>query len=144
SKELFMEFIAPYYRCIIPELKKHGIIVIVDSDGDIAEPVRWFLEVGVDGVLPLERQAGIDAGQLRTEHPNLRMIGHFDKMTMHRGEDAMRAEFERLLPTAAQGGFVIGCDHQTPPGVSYQDYRLYLRLFREYAERAGRMSGQPV
>ena len=52
----------------------------------------------------------------------------------------MRAEFERLLPTAAGGGFLISCDHQTPPGVSYEDYKVYLELFREYAEKAGGMS----
>ena len=52
----------------------------------------------------------------------------------------MRAEFERLLPTAAKGGFLISCDHQTPPGVSYHDYQCYLGLFREYAEKAGRLS----
>ena len=61
------------------------------------------------------------------------MIGAFDKMTMNRGEAAMRAEFERLMPVARAGGLVISVDHQTPPGVSYDDYRLYLRLFREYA-----------
>lgn len=65
----------------------------------------------------------------------MRFLGAFDKMTMNRGEAAMRGEFERLLPVARTGGFLIGCDHQTPPGVSYQDYRLYLRLFREYAAR---------
>jgi len=70
----------------------------------------------------------------------MRFIGHFDKMTMNRGEAAMRAEFERVLPTAAKGGFLVGCDHQTPPGVSYDDFRLYLSLFREYAEKAGRLS----
>ena len=67
-------------------------------------------------------------------------IGHFDKMTMTHGEAAMRAEFERLLPTAARGRFLISCDHQTPPGVSYDEYLVYLKLFREYAARAGRMS----
>ena len=70
----------------------------------------------------------------------MRFIGHFDKMTMNKGESAMRAEFERLLPTAAQGGFLISCDHQTPPGVSYNDYQVYLKLFREYAQKAGNMS----
>ena len=29
------------------------------------------------------------------------MVGHFDKMTMNRGEAAMRAEFERLRPLIA-------------------------------------------
>jgi hypothetical protein len=70
----------------------------------------------------------------------MRFLGHFDKMTMTRGEAALRAEFERLLPTASTGGFIIGCDHQTPPGVSLEQYRLYLTLFREYARAAGRRS----
>ena len=70
----------------------------------------------------------------------MRFIGHFDKMTMDKGEAAMRAEFERLLPTASGGGFLISCDHQTPPGVSYQNYKTYVRLFDEYAKQAGQMS----
>jgi hypothetical protein len=67
----------------------------------------------------------------------MRFIGHFDKMTMNQGEARMRQEFECLLPTAAKGGFLISCDHQTPPGVSYAQYQTYLGLFREYAHRAG-------
>ncbi len=59
---------------------------------------------------------------------------------MPHGEQAMRDEFERLLPVAAKGGFIISVDHQTPPGVSYENYRIYLRLFREYAEKAGEIS----
>ncbi len=137
SKELFYEFLAPFYRAITPELRKRGIITIVDSDGDITVPAYWFEDVGVQGILPLERQAGVDIAKLRAEHPQMLFIGHFDKMTMNQGEAAMRAEFERLLPTAAQGGFIISVDHQTPPGVSYQDYQLYLTLFREYAAKAG-------
>jgi hypothetical protein len=70
------------------------------------------------------------------------MVGGFDKTVMHRGEETMRAEFERLLPVMRSGGYVPGCDHQTPPDVSLEDYRLYVRLLREYAER-GTPSGSP-
>jgi len=140
SKDLFDEFLKPYYAQVIPTLKKHGIIPIADSDGDITVPADWFEEVGIEGILPLERQAGVDIARVRAEHPRMRFIGHFDKMTMNQGEAAMRAEFERLLPTAARGGFVVGVDHQTPPSVSYQEYKLFLSLFREYGEEAGRLS----
>jgi uroporphyrinogen-III decarboxylase len=140
SKELFEEFMRPYYDRIIPALDKHGIIPIIDSDGDVSVPAYWFEEAGLQGILPLERQAGVDMAQLREEHPKMKFIGHFDKMTMDKGEAAMRAEFERLLPTAAKGGFLISCDHQTPPGVSYEDYKIYIELFKEYAEKAGQMS----
>ena len=141
SKDLFDEFMRPYYDRVIPELKKRGIVSIIDSDGDIAVPAYWFEEAGLEGILPLERQAGVDIAQLRKDHPDMKFMGHYDKMVMNKGEEAMRKEFERLLPTAAQGGFFIGCDHQTPPGVSYEDYNLYISLFGEYAEQAGSMSG---
>lgn len=142
SKELFDEFLRPYYDRVIPALRKHGIIPIIDSDGDIATPAHWFGEAGLDGILPLERQAGVDIASLRQSHPQMQFIGHFDKMTMDKGEAAMRAEFERLLPTASRGGFLISCDHQTPPGVSYQDYKVYVSLFEEFAAKAGEISRQ--
>ncbi len=90
----------------------------------------------VEGMLPLERQSGVDIARVRQAHPGLRMIGGFDKMTMTRGVDAMRAEWERLLPVMRQGGFIPGVDHQTPPGISLAQYRDYLALLWEYTERA--------
>lgn len=140
SKELFNEFMKPYYEIVIPELKKRGIKAIIDSDGDIHEAAYWFEDAGLDGILPLERQAGVDMAGLRQEHPKQIYMGAFDKMVMNKGEAAMRTEFERLLPVAAQGGFIISCDHQTPPGVSLDDYKLYLKLFREYAVSAGKIN----
>ena len=91
SKDLFDEFMAPYYSQVIPVLDKHGIIPIVDSDGDISVPLSWFERAGVRGILPLERQAGVDVPKLRSVHPKALFVGHFDKMTMNRGEATMRA-----------------------------------------------------
>ena len=70
----------------------------------------------------------------------MKFIGHYDKMVMNKGEEAIRAEFERVVPIAAKGGYVVGCDHQTPPGVSLEDYKIFLSCFREYAEKAGQLS----
>ena len=136
SKKLFDEFCAPYYRQTVPLMKQMGSVVIVDTDGDMTEMVPWLLEVGCDGILPLERQAGVDGNALRKEYPKLRMIGHYDKMIMHKGEQALRDEFERLLPLMKSGGFIPSVDHQTPPAVSLEDYRLYIQLLREYAKKA--------
>ena len=47
----------------------------------------------------------------------------------------MRAEFERLVPLMKRGGFIPSVDHQTPPGVSLEEYGVYLRLLKEYMDR---------
>jgi hypothetical protein len=135
SRQTFEQFIAPYYRRLVPRLQERQIMPFIDTDGDITLLVPWFEELGVNGFLPLERQAGVDGMQLRQRYPKLRMVGHFDKMTMTRGEPAMRAEFERLAPLMRTGGYIPSVDHQTPPGVSLEQYRVYLRLLKEYMSR---------
>jgi hypothetical protein len=66
--------------------------------------VPRLMDVGVTGVLPLERQEGVDGMKLREQFPRFALVGHFDKMTMWRGEEAMRTEFERLAPLINSGG----------------------------------------
>jgi len=135
SKETFDEFLAPYYKEVIPFMKKLDIPVFVDSDGDITKAVDWYAGVGADGMFPLERQAGVDVSLYIKKQPQMTFMGHFDKMCMKFGEKAMRAEFERLLPSAKAGKFIIGVDHQTPPDVSLENYKAYVRLFKEYADK---------
>lgn len=136
SEACFEEFLAPYYRRVIPELKSRGIRVIVDSDGDISSAIPWFIGAGIEGALPLERRAGVDIAGLRAKFPDFLFIGGFDKTVMKEGEEAMRAEFERLLPAMRGGGFIPSVDHQTPPDVPLEGYRTYVRLLREYCGEA--------
>ena len=137
SEELFDTFMAPYYHLIIPGLKERGVRVLIDSDGDISRSLPWFARAGIEGILPLERQAGVDLSALRKQYPRFLFLGHFDKMVMPHGEEAMRGEFERLLPVMRQGGFIPSVDHQTPPSVTLQQYHVYVRLLREYCAKAG-------
>lgn len=136
SEACFDEFLLPYYKEVVPAIKARRIPVLIDSDGQIESMVPWMERAGIEGVYPLERQAGVDVVRLRENHPRLLMMGGYDKMVMTRGEDAMRAEFERLLPVMRSGGFIVSVDHQTPPGVSLTQYLIYVRLLREYADRA--------
>ncbi|HNX14592.1 MAG TPA: uroporphyrinogen decarboxylase family protein [Oscillospiraceae bacterium] len=144
SEDIFDEFMKPYYQRIIPELKKHRIKAVVDSDGDISKMVPWLIGAGMEGILPLERQAGVDIVELSKKFPDFIWVGGFDKMCMFNGrqdpnfdaEKSMRAEFERLLPALRHGRYVASVDHQTPPSVKMSDYVTYVRLAKEYAEKA--------
>ena len=132
SGQHFDEFIAPYYRQIVPRLQEWDAWTMVDTDGDVTRMVPWLLREGIRGVLPLERQAGVDGMNFRRQFPEIRMVGHFDKMVLDKGEQAVREEFERLMPLMQSGGFIPSVDHQTPPNVTIDQYRLYRRLLDEY------------
>jgi uroporphyrinogen-III decarboxylase len=134
SFDMMDEFMKPFYERVVPELTRRGILPMIDSDGDIEPLIPWFEGVGIEGILPLERMAGVDVSRVRRNHPKWRMIGGFDKTVMHKGEDALRAEFERIKPAVLAGYYIPSCDHQTPPAVSIEDYRLYVRLLREFSD----------
>ncbi len=131
SKEMYEEFIAPYYKRLIPEIKKHNTRVIVDSDGDIMSVIPWMISCGVDGALPLERQSHVDIAKIREAHPDFLMIGGFDKMAMLDSKESIKKEVERILPTIRSGGYWPAMDHQTPPGTPLENYRYYLSLLKE-------------
>ena len=136
SKEFFDKFLAPFYKKVIPVIHEYGIPVIVDSDGDITMAVDWYAEVGADGMLPLERKAGVDVSTYLTKQPQMAFIGHFDKMCMKEGKEAMRREFERILPSMQNGKVIVSVDHQTPPDVSVEGYKEYVELLFEYCQKA--------
>jgi len=136
SKRMYDVFLLPYYQQLIPELKKRDIHVFIDSDGGIEPLLPWLKEAGIEGILPLERMAGVDVNEIRKEHPDFLMIGGFDKTVMHLGEEAIRNEFERILSAMKSGGYIPSVDHQTPPAVSLEDYKLYISILREYCVKA--------
>lgn len=131
-------FLLPYYKELVPLIQARGTKVLIRyrrqrGASDPLVPGR-----GHRRHLPLERMAGVDVNRIREQYPSLLMIGGFDKTVMHRGEEAMRAEFERILPAIRSGGYIPSVDHQTPPDVSMDNYRIYMRLLREYSEKIGR------
>jgi hypothetical protein len=136
SREQFEKFIAPHYKVLTKFTRENGVKTLIDTDGDVTVMIPWLLECGADGVYPLERMAGVDVAKIRAEYPEFIMLGGYDKMVMHKGEAAIRAEFERLLPVMRSGYYIPSVDHQTPPEVSFEDYKLYVKVFEEYCGKA--------
>lgn len=136
SENLFDEYMKPYYQMLIPEIKKHGTRVFVDSDGNVEKAISWFVGAGVEGILPLERQAGVDIEKIRMVWPDFLMLGGFDKMSMFKEKEDIQAEFERILPVIRSGRYLPSMDHQTPPGVTMENYRYYISLLKKYGQQA--------
>ena len=136
GKNIWDEFLRPYYLEFISEMKKLKQTVIYDSDGKIDGIIPWLVESGFDGILPLERMAGVDINSLTTIYPDFKFIGGFDKTVMKNGREAMKKEFERLMPAIKRGSYIPCVDHQTPPDVSIENYKIYTELFKEYALKA--------
>ena len=127
SPDMFSKFILPRYREFTSHLRKNGVqVILVDCDGNLDQLLDLFLAGGIDGVYPLEVQAGNDPVALREKYKRLVMLGGVDKRVLPQGPIAVRKELERIRPVLATGGYIPCLDHAVPPDVSLIQYRQYL------------------
>lgn len=134
SPHIFEKCVAPGYRKIRNKLEEYGVELYgIDTDGDVTQLIGHWLEAGVNLQFPI--QVGPfegDAMKFRKMYgKDLRVIGHFDKMTLEQGRDAIEAEIQRLIPFMKEGGFIMMPDHLITPGVPLDDYIWYLERVRE-------------
>jgi uroporphyrinogen decarboxylase len=134
SPDMFKEFMTPYYKRIIKITNEYGIdLHLMDSDGDIRELIPLWLECGIATVTPLEVAAGMDVVELRKEYGNqLGMEGGFDKRIMASTKEAIKQEFERLVPVIDGGGYILSCDHGVPHDVSFENYSYLTELLKTH------------
>lgn len=138
SPRMFDEFIAPYYLQLVPMIRSKGVRhVLVDTDGDFRRLIPNFTNVGVDGFLPVDVNAGVDIVSVREQYPRLQFVGGYNKLCIANGPEAIDQEFQRLLPVIRQGGYLPGADHQVAPSTPLEYYRYYVGRLKEVMTQAG-------
>jgi len=128
SPAMFREFLQPFYRTVMSELRKHGCVLgLVDCDGNPTDLVGNWLQEGVNIMFPLEVAAGVDPFLWRRRYGReVRMRGAIAKTPLMEGGAAIDRELERIKPLLEQGGFIPHLDHLVPPNIPYSNYRVYL------------------
>jgi len=129
SPDIFRKCVAPGYSKIRARLERYGVhLYSIDSDGDVEALVGPWLDAGVNVQFPIEVGTWhADGMKLRKKYgKELRIFGHFDKMTLEQSRGAVEAELERLMPLMQDGGLVMIPDHLITPGVALHDYQWFL------------------
>ena len=125
SPSIFKEFMFPYYKKLIDFAKSRGIMhFIVDSDGNIEDLIPLFQEVGINGFLPFEVQAGNNIELIREKYPKLIIIGGVDKKAL-KNKDKIDDELEKVKRMLKKGGYIPYIDHAVPPDISWNNYKYY-------------------
>jgi uroporphyrinogen decarboxylase len=140
SPATYERHFAPHYRRMIEHYKARGVpLILLDSDGNVEQMVPLWLRDGVDIIFPLEVGTWrADPVAYRREYgKRIRMFGGVDKHVIPRGQEAIRAELERLVPLVAEGGYIPIPDHRIPPSCSLEQFRTYTRVFKEVLAGAG-------
>lgn len=134
SPDAMREFMLDPYRRLVQAYGDQGVRhILIDSDGKVDDLVPVWLDAGMEIVFPIEVGTwGGDPRVLRDRHgKRIRMMGGVNKHVIPRGEAAIRAELEKFRPLVDEGGFIPLPDHRIAPDTSLEQFRTYVRVFRE-------------
>jgi uroporphyrinogen decarboxylase len=131
SPKIFEEIFMPVYKKIVSTLKEAGAKkVIFHSDGNILSIIDMLIEVGIDGINPVEPKAGMNVLELKKKYGNkLSYIGGADNAFILPSGNRKKIE-EHVLPildAGREGGIIIGA-HSIGPDISPEVYDYYHSL----------------
>jgi len=105
---------------------------IVTTSWDVRPFVPRLVDLGLDGLHPLEVKAGMDPLAVKRDHGDRLLIhGGFNAL-LWPDVDRMEATVREWLPILMQsGGYVFSTDHSTPSNATGQAFRRIVEVVKE-------------
>jgi len=132
SLKMYRELLKPFHQKAIDWAHAKGIPAYLHSCGDIRPFIPDLVEMGLDGLNPLEVKAGVDPLAVKHEFGDrLLLHGGFNALLWD-DVDEMEAAIRRDLPGLKEGGgYVFATDHSTPSNVSLQDFKRIVQVVKD-------------
>jgi hypothetical protein len=132
---MFEEFLRPYYIEFIDYLSQYGIRhVFVDCDGLISELIPLWIEVGVNGIFPIE--AVNDLEKIRNDYPELKLLGGFNKKVLFQGSrrESIDDELEKVKRVMDKGRYIPHIDHAVSEDVTWENFKYYRKRLNDMCD----------
>ncbi|MDR1734827.1 MAG: hypothetical protein LBR73_08120 [Oscillospiraceae bacterium] len=131
SLQMYRDMLKPFHKRAVDWAHNHGIPARLHSCGDIRPFVPDLVEIGFDGLNPLEVKAGMDPIALKqTFGDKLVLHGGINAVLWDKPEEIITA-IERDLPILKEnGGYIFASDHSIPATVSFHDMKRIMETVR--------------
>jgi uroporphyrinogen decarboxylase len=132
SMRMYRSLLKPFHQRAIEWAHAKGIKAHLHSCGDVRPFVPELVNMGLDGLNPLEVKAGMDPLLLKQQFgQNLVLHGGVNAVLWDQPE-VIRAEMERVIPVMKEnGGYIFSSDHSVPSSVSLEDFRRIVELAKQ-------------
>lgn len=137
TKDFFESIVKPRLVKIVSLCHEHDTVYAKHTDGDINKIIEsLIIDTGVDGLLAIEPNAGMDIYELKKEYgEKLTFLGNVDCSTtlVNGTRKEIRAEVKRLIKNIAPGGgYVMMSSNSIHSGVPPQNWRTMVEAAKEF------------
>lgn len=135
SPDQYREYLKPYHKEIVDHVHARNLQIIKHSDGNVWPILDDFLEVGFDGIHPIQPQC-MDIGETK-EYVAGRacILGNIDcrHLLVFGTEEEVEQNVKETIEIAAPGGgYIISSSNSIHPGCKPENYIAMVNATHKY------------
>lgn len=129
SVRTYRKLLKPVHQRAVDWAHAKGVKVRLHSCGDIRPFIPELVEIGIDGLNPLEVKAGMDPIAIKREYGDDLLLHGGINAVLWDDKEAIEAEMRRVIPIVKErGGYIFSSDHSVPSAVSLENFRYIVEL----------------
>lgn len=136
--EMYLEQVYPYFKELVGNCKRLGLLVIKHSDGDLRAVLPELVDSGIDCLDPIDPLGNMDLAYMkRTYGHRIALKGNVDcvRTLVEKSVSEVRAEVARcMLEGSIGGGHIISSSNSIHKGISPVNYQAFLDAVREFGQ----------
>jgi uroporphyrinogen decarboxylase len=137
SRRTYQRLLKPVHKRAVDWAHAKGVKTRLHSCGDIRPFIPDLVEIGVDGLNPLEVKAGVDPLQVKAEFGDRLLLHGGVNAVLWDDKEAIEVEMRRVIPKLKEnGGYIFSSDHSVPSSVSLENFRYIINLAKELGRYA--------
>jgi len=131
SKRMWRQMVKPYQEKAIDWAHSHGIKAHMHSCGNIMALVPELVDLGLDGLNPMEIKAGMKPLDIKRDHGDVLLLkGGLDARNFDDYERAEADILEKVPQLMEAGGYIFASDHSIPDSVPLETFKQIVELAR--------------
>jgi uroporphyrinogen decarboxylase len=137
SLRTYRKLLKPVHKRAVDWAHARGVKVRLHSCGDVRPFVPELVEIGIDGLNPLEVKAGMDPIHLKHTYGDAMLFHGGINAVLWDDKEAIEAEMREVIPVLKErGGYIFSSDHSVPSSVSLDNFRYIVELAKELGSYA--------
>ncbi len=135
SPKHFKEFILPGLKRCVDAAHEAGAYVVKHTDGNIMGVIDMIIDTGIDGLNPLEPQAGMDIGLIKEKYGDrIALVGNIDCgyiLSQAPVEEVRKVTRETIEIAKPGGGYCLSSSNSIHSSVKPENLLAMVETLRE-------------
>ena len=136
SNKMAAEFLMPYLKSIVAHVHEWGALCIKHSDGLLWPLFDQIIETGVEGIHPIDPEAGMDMGEAKAKYGDkICLMGNVDcgpLLTWGTPDEVRQVTKECIRKGGKGGGLICASSNTIHTGVKPENYIAMVETIHEY------------